>query len=185
MHLSPSSLTLPPGNPLDHPESLEDHDTDCDHLANAGNDGQAIKPASPAIRRRAVLEKGLRPFFHGGWVSALCIGESLIPPPRAELSAELVSAHPAASVLILTFTDMKWEDPRTETELEWARQAAAGANFEGNLGEVDVSYTVSGDGVEIKFENPLEVLEWKDDPRLRDFEETFFALGGQVNGKGF
>jgi alpha 1,2-mannosyltransferase len=75
MHLSPPALTLPPGNPLDHAEMLIDHDTDCDQLANAGNDGRAIAEAPPAIRRRAVLEKGLRPFFHGGWVSALCIGE--------------------------------------------------------------------------------------------------------------
>lgn len=87
--------------------------------------------------------------------------------------------------LLLAHQDMKWEDPRTEDELNWARLAAAGANFEGDLGEVDVSYTVSGDGVEIKFENPLEVLEWKDDARLRDFEEAFFAEGGKVNGQGF
>ncbi|ORY81239.1 mannosyltransferase putative-domain-containing protein [Leucosporidium creatinivorum] len=154
VHLSPPGLTLPPGNPLDHAEILEDYDTDCDQLANAGNDGRAISEAPPAIRRRAVLEKGLRPFFHGGWVSALCI-------------------------------DVKWVDPRTEEELTWARIAAAGADFEGDLNEVDVSYTVSGDGVEIKFENPLEVLEWKDDPRLRYFEDAFFEEGGRVNGQGF
>lgn len=42
-------------------------------LANAQNDGIAISPAPLPVRRRAVLEKGLRPFFHGGWMSALCI----------------------------------------------------------------------------------------------------------------
>lgn len=78
---------------------------------------------------------------------------------------------------------MRWEDPRTDEELRSARQAAAGANFTGDLNEVDVGYTISGDGVEIKFEDPLEVLEWKNDVRLRDFEQAFFDEGGHLNAK--
>lgn len=35
-------------------------------LANAANDGKAISDAPPAVRKRAALEKGLQPFFHGG-----------------------------------------------------------------------------------------------------------------------
>ncbi|KWU42940.1 hypothetical protein RHOSPDRAFT_20358, partial [Rhodotorula sp. JG-1b] len=31
----------------------------------------------------------------------------------------------------------------------------------------------------------LEVVQWADDPRLRDFEEAFFDEGGVVNGQGF
>lgn len=52
---------------------MPDYDVDADHLANAASDGKALSPAPIAVRRRAVLENGLRPFFHGGWMSALCI----------------------------------------------------------------------------------------------------------------
>lgn len=77
--------------------------------------------------------------------------------------------------------DMRWEDPRTGDELQSARIAAAGYDYQGNMNDVDVSYTVSGDGVEIKFENPLEVVQWRGDGRLRDFEQSFFAEGGKLN----
>jgi hypothetical protein len=48
-------------------------DIEADQLANAQLDGRAIKPASIGVRRRAAMELGLRPFFHGGVVSALCV----------------------------------------------------------------------------------------------------------------
>ncbi|KAK4047491.1 hypothetical protein OIV83_005404 [Microbotryomycetes sp. JL201] len=155
--LTPASSTLPPFESRNMPEELIDHDVDADMLANAQNDGRAINPvAPPAVRRRAVIEKGLRPFFHGGWVSALCI-------------------------------DVRWEDPRTEDEIRWARQAAMSAMVKppSNVDEVDVSYTVSTDGVEMKFEDPLSIEDWSGDARLKDFEKTFFDEGGVLSAVGF
>lgn len=35
--------------------------------------GIAQDPASFEVRKRAAIERGLRPFFHGGIVSALCM----------------------------------------------------------------------------------------------------------------
>lgn len=63
-------------------------DVEADMLANAWDDGRAIMPASDEVRRRAAVERGLRPFFHGGVISALCIDvkyvlsipSSLTPP---------------------------------------------------------------------------------------------------------
>ncbi len=67
-------MSWPPSNDfLPEDADLPDYDVDADMLANAANDGIAISQAPIAVRRRAVLEKGLRPFFHGGWMSALCI----------------------------------------------------------------------------------------------------------------
>ena len=151
-------------------------------LANAANDGIALAQAPLAVRRRAVLEKGLRPFFHGGWMSALCI-------------------------------DMRYDDSRSEDEQAWARIAAVAARDPDDpLGEnevPDISFTMAEDGMEVskgcgvrldggggtdaacfhvvqmKFRDPLEIREWKDDPRLRDFEDAFFEEGGVLNAKGF
>ncbi|KAF8494303.1 mannosyltransferase putative-domain-containing protein [Gautieria morchelliformis] len=49
------------------------HDVEADMLANADDDGWTIYPGSDEVRRRAALERGIRPFFHGGVYSALCI----------------------------------------------------------------------------------------------------------------
>ncbi|KAK4046908.1 hypothetical protein OIO90_006390 [Microbotryomycetes sp. JL221] len=155
--LTPNSFTLPSFESKQMPEDLIDLDVDADMLTNVQNDGLALnKEASPAIRRRAVIEKGLRPFFHGGWVSALCI-------------------------------DVKWEDPRTGDEIRWAREAAKSVMIKppAVIEDVDVSYTVSGDGVEIKFEDPLTVENWEQDPRLKQFESTFFNEGGVLSAVGF
>lgn len=77
--------------------------------------------------------------------------------------------------------DVHWSDPRTEAEIHSAKIAAAGEGFQGNWDDVDVSYTVSSDGVEIKFEDPLEIVQWSHDGRLRDFEKEYFANGGKLN----
>ncbi|KAM0752545.1 hypothetical protein T439DRAFT_286821 [Meredithblackwellia eburnea MCA 4105] len=122
-------------------EDLEDHDVDCDHLANAQNDGRALSPAGPAVRKRAALEKGIRPFFHGGQVSALCI-------------------------------DMGWNDPRSDHDQAIARMAAGATGDPEKDKNIDISFTSADDGLEILWRDPLQILEWKDDVRLRDFEET-------------
>ncbi|KAL8278623.1 hypothetical protein RQP46_008915 [Phenoliferia psychrophenolica] len=100
------------------------------------------------------LDVGLQPFFHGGWISALCI-------------------------------DMRWNDPRTDEELASARVAVAGPDPLPEGEEVDISFTSSNDGLEILWRDPLEVVNWGDDVRLREFEEGFFAEGGHLNGAGF
>lgn len=46
---------------------------EADMLANAHDDGRAIQPATVDVRRRASIERGLRPYFHGGVISTLCI----------------------------------------------------------------------------------------------------------------
>jgi alpha 1,2-mannosyltransferase len=48
-------------------------DVEADMLANADDDGWTIYPGSDEVRRRAALERGIRPFFHGGGNSAFCI----------------------------------------------------------------------------------------------------------------
>ncbi|EJU06345.1 hypothetical protein DACRYDRAFT_97827 [Dacryopinax primogenitus] len=48
-------------------------DVEADMLANCDDSGYCIQPGDAEVRRRAVLEKGIRVFFHGGQWSALCI----------------------------------------------------------------------------------------------------------------
>lgn len=77
----PSSLSLQDYSvttslALEAVEPLEDDDVDCDMIANTSNDGISIGavPEGPVgwkIRRRAVMEKGIRTGFHGGWVRLL------------------------------------------------------------------------------------------------------------------
>ncbi|KAG0143192.1 hypothetical protein CROQUDRAFT_661603 [Cronartium quercuum f. sp. fusiforme G11] len=52
--------------------------------------------------------------------------------------------------------DIKWSDPRSEEEKEKASD-------------------------EIKWEDPLEIAQWNDDERLKDFEDKFFDMGGRTN----
>lgn len=42
-----------------------DEGVHCDQLANADVEGVAIKAANPAVRRRAVMERGLSINWHG------------------------------------------------------------------------------------------------------------------------
>lgn len=52
----------------DFEREFEDLDVDVEMLANADDEGVAITPAPPAVRRRAALERGIKGFFHGGFV---------------------------------------------------------------------------------------------------------------------
>ncbi|GAA5969200.1 hypothetical protein JCM8115_004315 [Rhodotorula mucilaginosa] len=172
----PSTLTLQgpigsAGNSRELEEKLDplrDDDVDCDMLANAGNDGYSIERVGRdergwRTRRRAVWEKGIRAGFHGGWISALCI-------------------------------DYHWDDPRSEEEKSDSRRSVAlglpnpeHKSLDELADGVDISYTSAPDGFEVKFDanEVLEVVQWADDPRLRDFEAAFFDEGGVVNGQGF
>jgi alpha 1,2-mannosyltransferase len=143
---------------------LTDDDVDCDMLANAKDDGTALSPASNyRVRRRAAMEKGVRAFFHGGQWSALCI-------------------------------DYRYEDSRTDDQ-RWDAKLSVARAMENPLNqtleeiakEVDVCYCAANDGFETRLcgEDLTEVVQWRDDPRLRGFEDAFFQEGGHLNGKGF
>ncbi|BGP51654.1 hypothetical protein JCM10450v2_007604 [Rhodotorula kratochvilovae] len=149
LRTQPSSLSLSgtgasafaSSHALEAADPLVDEDTDCDALADVGNDGG----------------------FHGGWTSALCI-------------------------------DTRWEDPRSSAELSSAAYSAAlslpnpsSFPLEDLAATVDLSYTAAPDGFEVRFAagEALEVVQWAEEPRLRGFEEAFFAEGGRLNGKGF
>lgn len=49
----------------------------------------------------------------------------------------------------------------------------------------DTSYTEGDDGFRIKWQSPLQTLQWDDDDRLADFEDRFFDMGGKTTGSGF
>ncbi|KAF8517044.1 mannosyltransferase putative-domain-containing protein [Hysterangium stoloniferum] len=112
-------------------------DVEADMLANADDNGWTIYPGDEEVRRRAALERGIRPFFHGGGNTAFCI-------------------------------DMRWEDPRVPDapgeQGRWREPMMLG-----------IDWTKS----------PLEIADWKNDDRLRDFEPVMYKLGFEPSGKGF
>lgn len=65
-------------------------DVEADMLANVHDDGRGIQPASIDVRRRASVERGLRPFFHGGVISALCIDLNWVDPSGKPREANTV-----------------------------------------------------------------------------------------------
>lgn len=58
-------------------------DVEADMLANADDQGWTIYPGSDEVRRRAALERGIRPFFHGGGNTAFCIDVDWVDPAPA------------------------------------------------------------------------------------------------------
>lgn len=57
-------------------DKFVDEGTHCDQLASADIDGNALKAASPAIRRRAIMERGLAAKWHGhGGGDPLALGK--------------------------------------------------------------------------------------------------------------
>ncbi|GAA5930315.1 uncharacterized protein JCM15063_004771 [Sporobolomyces koalae] len=153
---------------LEKEDPLTDDDVDCDMLANPSDDGIALGAVPPGragyrTRRRAVMEKGIRAGFHGGAWSALCI-------------------------------DYHYEDPRTGEQIEEAKLAVAkhmenpeNRTLEELAKDVDVCYCAANDAFETRLcgEDLTEIVQWNDDPRLRDFEEAFFTEGGHLNAAGF
>lgn len=152
--------------------------------------------------------------FHGGWIrcvlgcsrwslsqfrradpfallfrckpSALCIGE-FAAPKSARFFPRMLTCTPARA-------DYHWDDPRSEEEKSDSRRSVAlglpnpeHKSLDELADGVDISYTSAPDGFEVKFDanEVLEVVQWADDPRLRDFEAAFFDEGGVVNGQGF
>jgi alpha 1,2-mannosyltransferase len=141
-------------------EDLVDWGVEADMLANADTDGTAIMPAPEVVRRRAALERGLRPFLHGGSVSAVCV-------------------------------DIGWEDPRSDDDVEtealryFAKHPEEEKQGGDNNLQDGLGFTEAMDGMRVKWDNPVETLQWNDDPRLRDFEDRFYNGGGRTTGQGF
>ncbi|KIJ26403.1 glycosyltransferase family 71 protein, partial [Sphaerobolus stellatus SS14] len=129
-------------------------DVEADMLANADDEGRAIYTGNEEVRRRAALERGIRPYFHGGGNSAFCI-------------------------------DMRWEDPEPKRErIRVFKDVKEGEDKKD--GEDKKGRWVGGQEVGIDWsENPLEIAQWSDDPRLRQFEDVMYDLGFQPSGVGF
>jgi alpha 1,2-mannosyltransferase len=69
--------------PYPDPVVRRGDDVEADMLANADDDGWTIYPGSDEVRRRAALERGIRPFFHGGGDTAFCIDMKWVDPASA------------------------------------------------------------------------------------------------------
>lgn len=85
MGLPTNAKLLPSESPFESEleEHLVDYDVDCDQLANSDAEGNSIKPAVLAVRRRAALERGMAATWHGGAKSdPLCIGKFFKPSKR-------------------------------------------------------------------------------------------------------
>jgi len=118
-------------------------DVEADMLANARDDGRAIMPATEEVRRRAAVERGLRPYFHGGVISALCI-------------------------------DINWEDPfgkaREANTIQLTSQSPKTAP-----NELGIDWGIS----------PLEIAQWGEDDRLKNFEDRVYNEGFIPSASGF
>ncbi|KAF8577363.1 glycosyltransferase family 71 protein [Ramaria rubella] len=92
-------------------------DVEADMLANADDDGWAIYPGDDEVRRRAALERGIRPFFHGGVYSALCIDlawEDPAPKDHPRQKQLLKQGDEEKLVPIPNALGLEWEQPPLE-----------------------------------------------------------------------
>ncbi|WVR04521.1 hypothetical protein IAU60_001525 [Kwoniella sp. DSM 27419] len=156
-------------------------DIDCDMLADADENGKARAAAKEMIMRRAARERGVKVRYHGGWISALCIDLDYIDPrPKVrqeedaerkkmlEEQAALAAAEAAAAAAQDTSTvsaglpavPSKEEEPENTDDF------------------VGLIYPDWG-------QSPIEVVHWRNDPHLRDFEKTIYDLGFKPGGPGF
>ena len=86
-------------------------DVDADMLANADDDGWTIHPGSEEVRRRAALERGIRPFFHGGVYSALCIDlgwEDPAPKDRPRPKQTIIEGNQEKEVSVSSSLGINW-----------------------------------------------------------------------------
>ncbi|KAK6903885.1 hypothetical protein I203_107395 [Kwoniella mangroviensis CBS 8507] len=135
-------------------------DVDCDMLADAQEDGSARAPAKEMIMRRAARERGVKVKYHGGWISALCIDLEYIDP-RPEDRKEADAERKA----ILEAQNPSSDDtPKSE-----------GSEEEEFVGTIYPDWEQS----------PIEVVQWRDDVNLVDFERKIYDLGFKPSGPGF
>ncbi|KAF8309130.1 hypothetical protein DL93DRAFT_2126696 [Clavulina sp. PMI_390] len=145
-------------------------DVEADMLANARDDGRAIQPAHVDVMRRAAVERGLRPFFHGGVISALCIDVKYVSTFHLLVHVTLYS---------LSFPPISFEDPYKTTHKGSPREANTVQLTEKSRktapNELGVDWGIS----------PLEIAQWSEDDRLMDIEDWMYDDGFIPNAAGF
>ncbi|WWC87046.1 uncharacterized protein L201_001931 [Kwoniella dendrophila CBS 6074] len=150
-------------------------DVDCDMLADSNEQGQARSPAKEMIMRRAVRERGIKVKYHGGWISALCIDLDYIDPrpeERKEADAkrkQIAKEHeksikPDDPQVIKPALTKTGDDGESEEEEEKEFEGIIYPDWE---------------------QSPIEVVQWRDDPHLSDFEQKIYDLGFKPSGPGF
>ncbi|CDZ97044.1 Alpha-mannosyltransferase [Phaffia rhodozyma] len=159
------------GDDLDYEDAFDKvrgfGDVDCDMLADADDLGHARAPAAEAVRRRAATERGGRAFFHGGYVSALCI-DARYDDPRPDETREEIK-------LLKEAEDIRLQEMWTAKGLK-----------EGDEGWGVPENTAGDSPLGIVWdENQYEVAQWSDDPLLKDFENTIYDQGFVPSAKGF
>ncbi|WWC59407.1 uncharacterized protein I303_101962 [Kwoniella dejecticola CBS 10117] len=142
-------------------------DVDCDMLADAQEDGTARAPAKEMIMRRAARERGIKVKYHGGWISALCIDLDYIDPrpeDRKEADAERKKIMEEQAALS-PVPDEPASAPKEDADEE-------DKEF---VGVIYPDWEQS----------PIEVVQWRDDEHLKDFESKIYDLGFKPSGPGF
>ncbi|WVW78612.1 hypothetical protein I302_100571 [Kwoniella bestiolae CBS 10118] len=138
-------------------------DVDCDMLADAQEDGSARAPAKEMIMRRAARERGVKVKYHGGWISALCIDLEYIDP-RPEERKEADAERKAILEEQNSLKEMAEDKPKIEGEEEEEFVGVIYPDWE---------------------QSPIEVVQWRDDVHLADFESKIYDLGFKPSGPGF
>ena len=85
------------------------NDVEADMLANADDEGWTIYPGSDEVRRRAALERGIRPFFHGGGNTAFCIDMKWEDPVDSRPRKLVKSGNEEKHVLPSNRLDIDWD----------------------------------------------------------------------------
>ncbi|OCF42356.1 hypothetical protein I317_03860 [Kwoniella heveanensis CBS 569] len=160
-------------------------DTDCDMLADADEHGRARAEAKEMIMRRAARERGIKVRYHGGWISALCIDLDYIDPRPEERKEEdaarkaLLEEQAALAASALSSDSGSSSTSDDESQPKDAAQAdEAEGQKDSNGDHVGTIYPDWGS-------NPIEVVQWRDDENLKDFEKNIYDLGFKPGGPGF
>ncbi|KAK4688144.1 alpha 1,2-mannosyltransferase, partial [Tremellales sp. Uapishka_1] len=145
-------------------------DIDCDMLADADEHGVARSPAQEMVMRRAVRERGVKVKYHGGWISALCIDLEYIDPRSEERREEDKNERTAR------------EEQAMLRKSVWEAEVARAAES----GEAEPPQPEHVEPVYPDWEkSPIEVVQWRDDQHLVNFESKIYDLGFKPSGPGF
>ncbi|WVQ97918.1 hypothetical protein IAU59_005035 [Kwoniella sp. CBS 9459] len=158
-------------------------ETDCDMLADADENGRARAEAKEMIMRRAARERGIKVRYHGGWISALCIDLDYIDPRPEERKEEDVARKALLEEQAALAASALKSDSSSSNELkEGVKEGKEEAEAEGlkdsngdHVGTIYPDWSSS----------PIEVVHWRDDEHLRDFEKNIYDLGFKPGGPGF
>ncbi|ORY27091.1 mannosyltransferase putative-domain-containing protein [Naematelia encephala] len=152
-------------------------DVDCDMLADADETGLARRPAKEMIMRRAARERGVKVKYHGGWISALCIDLEYIDPRPEERRRETE---------LMIVEEKRWQGQANEA---WEKLQREGGEGVADLDRDEwIQARREADGRNIVPDwnkSPLEVVQWRDDEHLKDFEGQLYSLGFKPSGPGF